>query len=173
VTSGFVPSAYADSSEILKVSSHCGTWAVLSRLTFSASSYYRIAEKACASVSDQPQYSTAGDYLDERRGRVRYAITVPVGFKWKAADGKWNHAIGATRDIGVAGLFVECETAPPVGCAVRVDLTLPAGPMFDTPFRLSGTAVVRYVQQEVGQTNGFGCECHFRRSDADADASTT
>jgi hypothetical protein len=113
-------------------------------------------------VHQPPHYPSADTYPDERRKTVRYPITVAVSFQWQAADGRWDNTIGTTRDIGIAGLFVESESVPPVDSVLKLILTLPAASTFDTTLHLAGTAVVRHVQQDTCQTSGFGAEAVFR-----------
>ena len=100
-------------------------------------------------------------YPDDRRKSVRYSITVAVKFQWRADDGRWHNAIGVTRDIGIAGLFVESALVPPVDSVLELTLTLPATSKFDTTLHLSCIAVVRHVQQESCQTSGFGVVADF------------
>jgi len=100
-------------------------------------------------------------YPSDRRKTVRYSMTVPVRFQWRADDGRWHNAIGVTRDIGVAGLFVESASVPPVDSVLGLTLTLPATSKFDTKLHLSCIAVVRHVQQESCQTSGFGVVADF------------
>ena len=112
-------------------------------------------------MDEFPTYATAETYPDDRRKSRRYSMAVPVRFQWRADDGRWHNAIGVTRDIGIAGLFVESTSVPPVDSVLELTVTLPATSKFDTTLQLSCIAVVRHVQQESCQMSGFGVVADF------------
>jgi hypothetical protein len=108
-----------------------------------------------------PTFPMTDVYPNDRRKSERYSITVPVRFQWRAVDGRWHNAFGVTRDIGIAGLFVESASVPPVDSVLELTVTLPATSKFDTTLQLSCIAVVRHVQQESCQMSGFGVVADF------------
>jgi hypothetical protein len=111
-----------------------------------------------------PKDPAAVTYPNDRRKSVRYPITVEVKFKWQAEDGHWHHATGITRDIGIAGLFVESESVSSVDSVVKLTVILPATSKFKTALHLGGIAVVRHVQQKSSQGSGFGAVANFQRA---------
>lgn len=112
-------------------------------------------------VDTFPIYPGADIYPVDRRKRERYQIAVEVRFQWQTQDGHTHNGVGITRDVGIAGLFVERESVPPVDSVLKLIVTLPATPKFDA-LRLSGSALVRHVQQDTRQTCGFGCAAVLR-----------
>jgi hypothetical protein len=103
----------------------------------------------------------ADGYQEDRRNSLRYLITGAVWFEWQAADGEWHHAIGITRNIGKAGLFIESESTPPVGSTLRLSVALPTRWSSDTTVRLGGSGHVCHIRRGPPQPDGFGASSVF------------
>jgi hypothetical protein len=93
---------------------------------------------------------------DNRRRGVRYPIISPVIFQWRAADGNWHDGIGTIRNIGEDGCFVESESIPPVGSALRLTANIPAQWDSATTLRLTDLGYVRHMRLDFNQKCGFG-----------------
>ena len=106
-------------------------------------------------------YSSANANSNENRTSVRYLIRGMVWFQWRTMDGNWCDGVGAIREIGNTGVFVQCESMPPVASVVRLIVVLPDECETDTPICLSGLGHVRHVLQEPRQTSGFGASAVF------------
>ena len=131
-------------------------WAIRSLVIISTPVYFLGLKEDDHGMDKTTQWPTEKTPTKERRKTTRYLIPAPIWFQWQTADGHWEHAIGITRDIGIDGLFVESESVLPVDCTIKLIVTLPARPKFDTTFELKGTAYVRHVRREQCQTGGFG-----------------
>jgi len=92
----------------------------------------------------------------DRRKTPRYPIAAAARFERQDASGRWQEAIGITRDIGRAGLFVETEALPPVASLLRFTVTLPAAENGAVTLRLGGVGQVRHCQRGPGGGTGFG-----------------
>ena len=113
---------------------------------------------------DKLAKSAAADtHRDERRKSVRHLITGRVWFQWQTVDGNWYDGVGTTRDIGKAGVFVQCESIPPVASTLKLIVVLPTGWETDTPQCLSGVGHVRHVPQQPRQKSGFGASAIFQK----------
>jgi hypothetical protein len=99
--------------------------------------------------------SPVGDASDRRRA-PRYPIAAAARFERQDASGRWHEAIGITRDIGRAGLFVEAEVLPPVASLVRFTVTMPASENGAVTLRLGGVGEVRHCQHGPAGGTGFG-----------------
>lgn len=58
----------------------------------------------------------------QRRECMRYALRLPVTFRWVSESGKHQRAHGYSRDVGARGLFVLSGESPPVNAQVECDL---------------------------------------------------
>jgi len=87
---------------------------------------------------------------------VRYPIISAATFEWQDASGRRHEAMGITRDIGRAGLFIETETVPLIGSLLQVRVTLPAPEKGAVALRLGGVGQVRHHQHWPGGGDGFG-----------------
>ena len=103
--------------------------------------------------------SVAADtHRDERRKSARHLITGRVWFQWQTVDGNWCDGVGTTCDIGEAGVFVQCESIPPVASALKLIVMLPTGTLC-----LRGLGHVCHVPQEPRQPSGFGASAVFQK----------
>jgi len=107
------------------------------------------------------RYSKACAGSKDRRQSVRYSITGTASFQWKAADGSWYEASGLTRNIGKAGVFVECESLPPVACLLKLIVTLPTDWRAHMTLRLRGAGDVRHIRTEASKIRGYGAFIAF------------
>jgi len=87
---------------------------------------------------------------------VRYLIAAAARFEWQDSNSNWQEAIGITRDIGRAGLFIETETIPLIGSLLQVRVTLLALEKGGVTLLLSGVGQVRHHQHRPGGGDGFG-----------------
>jgi len=103
--------------------------------------------------------SVAADtHRDERRKSVRHLIIGTVWFQWQTVDGNWCDGVGTTRDIGEAGVFVQCESIPPVASALKLIVVLPTEALC-----LRGLGHVCHVPRESRQQSGFGASAVFQK----------
>jgi hypothetical protein len=109
------------------------------------------------------KYAAAGKHRDERRNSARNLIIGRVWFQWQAADGNWHDAVGSTRDIGEAGVFVESESIPPVASTIKLIVVLPTVWEADTTRCFSGFGHVRHVRQNSRQKSGFGASAVLQK----------
>jgi PilZ domain len=56
----------------------------------------------------------------EKRKVVRFQLGAPVIFRWGS-----QASLGRTRDISIKGVYVICDTLPPVGTALSLEVVLP------------------------------------------------
>lgn len=92
----------------------------------------------------------------DRRKAARYPISAAASFEWQDSNSNWPEAIGISRDIGGAGLFLETETIPPIGSLLHFRVTLPARETGPIVLSLSGVGQVRHHYRYPGGRNGFG-----------------
>jgi len=100
----------------------------------------------------------------ERRQSVRYPIVGEVLFQWKVAGGKWSEGRGLTHNIGINGVFIECESLPPVATHLRLFISLPSLPSPRSAcktLRLDGTGDVRHLQSVACGPRGYGASASF------------
>ena len=102
-------------------------------------------------------------HLHERRKSARHLITGRVWFQWQAVDGRWCDGVGTTHNIGNSGVFVQCESIPPVASTLKLIVVLPTGWECDTPLCLRGYGYVRHVPQEPRHKSGFGASAVFQK----------
>ena len=107
-------------------------------------------------MDESEEHSITNSSKEGKRKAIRHWITGVVQFQWRSADGQWHDALGMTRDIGKAGLFVESESVPPFSSALTLIVSLPAGWNKDIVPRLGGTGYVRHIRQEPSQPSAFG-----------------
>jgi hypothetical protein len=100
-------------------------------------------------------------HRDDRRQRLRYLASAAVHFRWRSADGHWYDGVGTTRDIGEDGRFVESDSVPPVGSALKLTATVPTSWNCGATVRLTDFGCVRHVRLEPNQTRGFGASVVF------------
>lgn len=92
----------------------------------------------------------------EERKAVRFRLPATVIFRWA------NQAsVGRTRDISIEGVFVICDTLPPVGTALSFDVYLP--PLeTNTLQRPHLEAAGKVIRVEVGEeSSGFAATAPF------------
>lgn len=106
--------------------------------------------------------STTTLHCNNRRQCMRYPIIRAVHFQWRAADGNWHDGIGTIRDIGQDGCFVESESIPPVGSALKLTATITAEWNCGTTVQLTDLGYVRHVRLEHNHKSGFGTSALVR-----------
>lgn len=72
------------------------------------------------------------------------------------ADGGYSTGSGVTRNIGKAGVFVECEALPPVASSLELNVALSLNWNHDVTVRLRGAGHVCHVRSGVGVRSGYG-----------------
>ena len=97
----------------------------------------------------------------ERRQSVRYPIVGEVLFQWKVAGGKWSEGRGLTHNIGINGVFIECELLPPVATHLRLAVSLPSLGNGCKTLRLDGSGDVRHLQRAACEPRGYGASTIF------------
>lgn len=102
------------------------------------------------------QSSKARAHSCDRRQSVRYSIAGTALFQWKAVNGIWCEATGLTSNIGKAGVFVECESLPPVASRLKLIITLPTDWKVHRTLHLRGTGEVRHIRPEASKLSGYG-----------------
>ncbi len=112
-------------------------------------------------MPDPTQDLTMKSGRTDRRKSLRYPITGRAWFQWQSADGGWHDGIGITRDIGKSGVFIESDSAPPVGSAFKLIVALPAGWESRSTLCLRGSGHVCHILWEANQTAGFGASAAF------------
>ena len=111
-----------------------------------------------------PKYAAAADtHRIERRKSARHQIIGRVWFQLQTADGNWRDGVGTTRDIGEAGVFVQCKSIPPVASTLKIIVVLPTGWETNTSLCLNGFGHVCHVPQEPRQKSGFGASAVFQK----------
>ena len=108
------------------------------------------------------QDSKGPTHSGDRRQSARYPLIGTVSFQWKMADGSWCEATGLTGNIGKSGLFIECESLPPVACLLQLTVTLPTNWRPHTTLRLRGVGDVRHIRTEAPKALGYGARIAFR-----------
>ena len=107
------------------------------------------------------RYSSANIHREDRRKSERYPISGLVEFQWRGTDKQWHDAIGITRDMGRAGVFILSDSIPPVASVLKLIVTLPAESKADVFLQLGGVGVVRNVRQGAWMKRGFGASAVF------------
>lgn len=102
-----------------------------------------------------------GDSSRERRHSARYPLAGAARFQWKEAGGARHAASGVTRDIGKAGVFIECESLPPIASALELDVALAINWNQDATVRLRGVGDVRHVHPGDCARSGYGAAMVF------------
>jgi hypothetical protein len=97
----------------------------------------------------------------DRRRSARYPIAGAVWFQWKEADGGKHAARGVTHDIGKGGVFVECESLPPIASALELNVALSLNWNQNATVRLRGVGDVRHLQSGACARNGYGAAVVF------------
>ena len=89
------------------------------------------------SESDHPRRTT----IELRKAR-RYPLSAPVRFMWAPREGKPQTGRGVTRDINIAGVYVQTDALPPVGSRIQMELVLPRLGDTGPGMQLAGEGVV-------------------------------
>lgn len=97
----------------------------------------------------------------DRRLTKRYPIAGIASFHWKASDGGHLTGSGVTRNIGKAGVFVECERLPGVASTLDLNVALLLDRDHDVTVRLRGAGNVRHIQSGTGVRSGYGAAVVF------------
>jgi hypothetical protein len=92
----------------------------------------------------------------EERKAVRFQLQAPVISRWG------NQAsLGRTRDISIKGVFVICDTLPPVGTTLSLEVILPPLER-NTMQRLHLEAAGKVIRVEAGEeSSGFAATAPF------------
>lgn len=92
----------------------------------------------------------------EKRKEVRFRLRAPIVFCWA------NRAsAGRTRDISIKGVFVICDTLPPVGTALSLEIYLPPFER-NTLQRLHLEAAGKVIRAAAGEeSRGFAATAPF------------
>jgi hypothetical protein len=92
----------------------------------------------------------------EQRRAVRFPLRVPVIFRWENQT-----SVGRTRDISIAGVFATCDTLPPVGTALSLEVHIPPLER-NTPQSLYLEAAGKVIRVEAGEEySGFAATAPF------------
>jgi hypothetical protein len=104
----------------------------------------------------------------EKRKAVRFQLGAPVTFRWANQAG-----VGRTRDISIKGVFVICDTLPPVGTALSLEIYLP--PLeSNTLQRLHLDAAGKVIRVEAGEeSSGFAATAPFALHEVVDESSTS
>ena len=101
----------------------------------------------------------------ERRKVVRFRLNAPAIFRWKDQSGTKQEEMGRTLDISTSGIFVTCQTAPPVSAAVSLEIRVPPLER-NTLQQLRLEAMGRVVRLvEAGPNSGFAAKGQFSLHD--------
>lgn len=63
----------------------------------------------------------------DRRSRKRFDLRAPVEYFWTDSAQLQRRGQGTTRDVSERGIFILTEASPPVGAAVRFEVSFPFG----------------------------------------------
>jgi hypothetical protein len=105
-------------------------------------------------------YATAPGQPNDRRKTARFQVAGTAWCGWVAVDGH-RESWGTTNNIGMAGVFVESDTPPPVGTAVTLVVVLRTNRQTGITVCLRGAGDVRHVQQGPFQASGYGASVVF------------
>jgi len=84
----------------------------------------------------------------EQRHRPRYRLTAGVNFSWNSPEGTTHTSEGCTRDISIAGVFVQTRQVLLAGTLVRMEVCFP--PLNPAARRVRVRIQGRVVRAEVG-----------------------
>ena len=59
----------------------------------------------------------------DRRERRRFDVSAPVTYVWTNSDTTEHSGAGVTRDVSEIGVFIIADTLPPVGAAIRFEVS--------------------------------------------------
>ena len=90
----------------------------------------------------------------ELRKTTRYPLKLRVTFQW-TDEGHDYFGIGATRDIGAAGMFVFSEDCPPYDARVSCEVTAPRSRSAGSLQIEASGRVVRVEGSKSGTGRGF------------------
>lgn len=80
----------------------------------------------------------------ERRASRRFALTLPVLFRW--ADSMEHYDVGQGANVGVGGMFIFTAKCPPVGTQVEIEFVVPAFDRVSRELRLRCVGQVSRVE---------------------------
>jgi hypothetical protein len=78
----------------------------------------------------------------------RYLLRCPAQYEWVSSAGLQENGSGLTRDLSVAGVFVQGDRSPPVGTEIKLAIALPNCEDTRYGMRLHGVGKVLRVEQE-------------------------
>ena len=135
-----------------------------------------VSESISYRFSDERQTSPACPLRTaaERRQARRFALEIPVLFRWVDNGQTACEGAGFCRDISTRGVFVVASAgAPPLGCKLDLMVLLPALNPRGPALRLHSTGSVVRVEH-MGDEVGVGIFCRFGHfEDSDRLASST
>jgi hypothetical protein len=78
----------------------------------------------------------------EPRKAKRYPLSAPVRFMWAPREGKPQTGQGVTRDINIAGVYIQTNALPQVGSRIQMEIALPKLGDTGPGMQLAGEGVV-------------------------------
>ncbi len=90
-----------------------------------------------------------GDKVELRK-LTRYRLGVPAFFSWLDQQGLSQQGEGTTRDISAGGVFLFANTLPPVGSAIRFEISLPPLPGAVRSLRIEAEGRVLRIEPAAG-----------------------
>jgi len=91
----------------------------------------------------------SGDDVELRK-LTRYRLGVPAFFSWLDQRGLSQQGEGTTRDISAGGVFLFANTLPPVGSAIRFEISLPPLPGAVRSLRIEAEGRVLRIEPAAG-----------------------
>ena len=96
----------------------------------------------------------------EPRKIARYRLEAPVFFFWMPQNGPARSNVGVTRDMNVAGVFLNADETPQVGETVHIDILLPSPVPGGPEIHLTGEGMVTRTELLSGRIPS-NCSCGF------------
>lgn len=94
-------------------------------INFKSNNVSRPGECRFARKSGDTQIAHTSEYSLERRQSIRYRLNTSVMFRWSGPEDGSYQGEGVTRDISVAGTFVETATCPPPNSLIQMEVFFP------------------------------------------------
>jgi hypothetical protein len=89
----------------------------------------------------------------DRRQHARFDLSGRVWYSWKDGQGTRRTARGVARDVSECGLYVFTDSRPPVGTAIRFEVSFSFRD--DSEIRMRARGKVLRIEPEREKT--FGC----------------
>lgn len=97
----------------------------------------------------------------ERRKAVRFGLTFPVLFKWREGRQNERQGGGFSRDVSSGGIYVECESCPPVNATICLEVLVPSPSARPLALRLKAEGEVVRLHK-LAKRGGFGASAGFK-----------